>query len=112
MDPFTGIASYFLGRLEQKVFQAWIRLIFQMGISALITGCLTWGTAGAAAIYATHSASIGLAIGFCAALVMISVVLGNYIRTAPETKGMRFVFPSSEAALELGAELQTITRSK
>lgn len=103
MNPFDGLAKYFLGRLEQKIIQGWIRLIFQMGISGLITflfiagGCLVAGQ------------TVKFATGM--GMTWVAVVLTVYCRKSALTRGMFFVLPAAEGKKEIESNIQTISHS-
>jgi hypothetical protein len=102
LNPFAGLAQYFLGRLEQKIIQHWVRLIFQMGLSALITFLFICGAALVA------GAELEIAVG--SGMVMVALVLTVYSRTSKELSGMLFVLPAEEAQKEIDTNFQTITR--
>ena len=37
MNPFDGLAKYLLGLWNRKILQNWLRLLFQMGFSAVVS---------------------------------------------------------------------------
>ena len=102
MNPFDGLAKFLLGRLEQKIIQAWARFLFQMAFSAFVTFCFVCGTV----LVSTKSAITGIGSG----LAMVAIVLTVFFRTSKLTAGMQAVLPSAEAAEELATGLQTISK--
>jgi hypothetical protein len=102
MNPFDGLAHYLLGRLEQKIIQAWTRFLFQMAFSAVVSFLFTCGTV----MVSTKSVIVGVGSG----MVMTAIVLTVFFRTSKLTAGMQAVLPSSEAEQELLTGIQTITK--
>jgi len=102
MNPFDGLAHYLLGRLEQKIIQAWTRFLFQMAFSAVVSFLFTCGTV----MVSTKSVIVGVGSG----MVMTAIVLTVFFRTSKLTAGMQAVLPSEEAAQELLTGIQTITK--
>ena len=102
MNPFDGLAKYLLGRLEQKILQAWARFLFQMAFSAFVSFCFVCGSV----MLKTRSVILGIGSG----LVIVAIVLTVFFRTSKLTAGMIAVLPSAEAAEELATGIQVITK--
>jgi hypothetical protein len=110
MNPFDGLAKYFLGRIEQKIYQAWVRLVFQIAMSMLGSFLFIAGSTMVAAV-ASSSPSVAVVLGIGTGMMFSALVLVYFLRRSPLTKGMMFVFPSAEAAKELETGFQTIERN-
>lgn len=109
MNPFTGLAEYFLGRIQQKVYQEWTRLIFQIAVSMLgsflfIAGFVMCSTLAASA------PAVAVVLGVGTGMMSAAMVLVYYCRRSPLLKGMMFVFPQQEANQEINTDFQTIIR--
>ena len=102
MNPFDGLAHYLLGRLEQKIIQAWTRFLFQMAFSAVVSFLFTCGSV----MVGTKSVIIGVGSG----MVTSAVVLTVFFRTSKLTAGMQAVLPEAEAVAEMATGIQTITK--
>jgi uncharacterized transporter YbjL len=109
VNPFTGLAEYFLGRIQQKVYQAWTRLLFQIAMSMLGSFLfIAGGTMVAAA--AKFAPSVALVLGLGSGMMFAAMVLVYFLRRSPLTKDMMFVFPAEEAAREIETNFQTIQK--
>ena len=102
MNPFDGLASYLLGRLEQKIIQSWFRFLFQLAFSAIVSFLFTCGSV----MVSTKSVIVGVGSG----MVMTAIVLTVFFRTSKLTAGMIAVLPSAESEQELLTGIQTITK--
>jgi hypothetical protein len=120
-----AIANLVLGLIEKKILQGWIRLLFSMLGSGILTFMLVCGGSligvkvlvlifGAGVASALPSSlpagdwgfSIGLGLVF-SAVMMIAV-----FRRDPLSRGIIFVLPSWEAAAELNVNTETIEPKK
>lgn len=102
MNPFDGLAHFFLGLIEQKKIQNWYKLFFTLIMSAVLTFLYVAGTA----LSTGASGLVSFGLGMVASAVVMTVVL----RRSPLTKGMLFVLPSEEATKELETNLQVIQK--
>jgi hypothetical protein len=84
------------------IIQQWASLLFQMAFSGSVTFLLVCGGQLVAGL------PLKMAIG--SAMVACAVVLAVLFRRSPLTKGMMVVLPSEEAAKEIAASLQTISK--
>ena len=105
MNPFSVIAEFFLGVLKQKTLQNWLRLLFELFLSGLLTFMLI---AGSTLLVPPHSWAIATGSG----LVLAAVVMTVVFRRSPLTKGMMLVLPSWEAAKEIETNLQVIQKGE
>ena len=104
MNPFQGLASFFLGVLEQRTIQKWASLIFQMAFSAGVSFLYVCSAALIAG--GTFKFAIGSGMG------IMAIVLTVFFRTSPLTKNMMAVLPESEAKSEIETNLQVIGTTK
>lgn len=103
MNPFDGLARYLLGRLEQKVFQSWMKLLFQMGFSGIVSFLFVCGTV----MVSTRSAVLGIGSGMVVGAMAMMVLF----RRSPQTANMTVVLPAAEAEKEINTDWQISTRS-
>lgn len=96
-DPLGFIATL---KKNTKLFQ-WVSLLFQMGLSALVSFCFTCGSALMA--HATTPVAIG------GGMVSVAVVLCTFFGASELTRGMMLVRPEKEAEAQLNADI-AITR--
>jgi hypothetical protein len=104
MNPFDGVAKFFLGMLEQKTIQNWARLIFELLCSGILSFLFVCGSILAAP---PHSWAIASGTGMVVAAVCMTVVF----RRSPLTKGLLLVLPSQEALKELSTDIEVIQKS-
>ena len=107
MNPFEALASYILGRIQQKVYQAWMRLVFQIAVSMAGSFLFMAGTVMIGAV-AKCPPSAALVLGLGSGMISAAVILVYYLRCSPLTRGMIFVFPAQEALQELQTDFQVI----
>jgi len=106
MDPFQAGVNFILGRLKQSAAAAWMKFLFELGFSAVVSYLVTSGLAliaGKPELFARGSGQVAAAISLAALFRRESSRL---------TRGMLAVLPGEEAALELNANLQTIQKSE
>jgi hypothetical protein len=118
VNPFNAIAELILGKIKEGIYVTWAKVCFQLLITAWGSFFLTCGgvlSAYALAHFLTDAAFEsgpvwGLAIGTGMTVMVLCVVY--WIRTEPTKffKGMRFVFPSEEAAKELATNFEVIQK--
>jgi hypothetical protein len=123
MNPFEGLAKFALGLIEQKTLQNWLKLLFEMIASGILTFMLTCGvfligsklwaiyfpdfnTGIAVVPEGDWALSIGLGL-VTSAMMVIAV-----FRRSPLSKGLMLVLPSWEAAAEIAANIQEIERNQ
>lgn len=104
MNPFDGLAKYLLGRLEQKILQGWLKLLFQMAFSGVVSFLFVCGTV----MVSTKSAVTGIGSG----MVVSAMAMMVLFRRTPQTAGMTVVLPGEEAAKEITTDWQISTRAE
>lgn len=104
MDPVQGIAKFILGRIEQGVWAQWLKFLFEMAFSAIVSFLFICGTV----LATTRSPSVAIGSG----MVMAAIAMTTLFRREKTklTKGMLMVLPSAEAAQEIATDLQTIQK--
>ena len=105
MNPFQGIAEFFLGLIKEKTLQGWIRLGVELFLSGLLSFLFVCGTV---LIAPPHSWAIGAGSGMVVASVCMTVVF----RRSPLTKGLLLVLPSAEALKEINTDIEVIEKTK
>jgi hypothetical protein len=106
MDPFTGIATYLLGRLKQGVWAQWMRFLFELIFSGVVSFLFVAG----GALVATRNWPAGIGAGMIAAGIYSTALFRR--ESSKLTKGMMVVLPSEEAAEEMTAQVQEIDKSQ
>jgi|HubBroStandDraft_2_1064218.scaffolds.fasta_scaffold02392_9 hypothetical protein len=119
MNPFDALATFVLGKLKESAEMQVAKILFQLFLTAWGSFFLTCG--GVLSTYALNHLVRGavfeagpvwaLALGSAMGVMVVCVVY--WIRTDPSKvfKGMRFVFPSAEAAAELAQDFEVIDKS-
>lgn len=102
VDPLGALADVVLGVYKERKVQAWIKLLFELTFSGLMSGLFTCGST----LIASRSWSVSIGSGMIT-LVVCSVYL---FRRSPLTKGMMLALPSEEADKELSTNLQVISK--
>lgn len=116
-----AIAKLVLGLIEHKVLQGWIRLLFSMIGSGILTFMLVCGGSliGVKTLVLIFGVSVSNALpsslpagdwGFSIGLGMVlaAVMMIAVFRRDPLSKGIMFVLPSWEAAAELNTNIEVI----
>jgi hypothetical protein len=112
MNPFSAIGGLVLGLIKQKIIQGWVKLIFQIVVSMVGSFLLMCSLGIAGAFAAKCNAATAMVAGIGNGCLWAALVLGYYVRQAPQLKGMMFVFPALEATKEIEADFETIIRSE
>jgi hypothetical protein len=119
MDPFQALASLISSKLKDSAIALWLKLIFQLIVSMAGSFLIAFAAAIAGMAAANLQGSkLGPAMMFVVALGAgagtAAIVLVNQIRQNQSKllRGMRFVFPSLEAAQEIETDLQTIQKTE
>lgn len=104
MDPFQGLASFVLGRLKASAIALWLRFLFEILFSAIVSFLIIFGSV------LVSSRSWTLAVG--SAAITASVVMTVVFRKESSrlTRGMFVVLPSLETNQEINTNLQTIQK--
>ncbi|PSH05138.1 MAG: hypothetical protein CXZ00_02995 [Acidobacteria bacterium] len=102
MDPFSGLATFILGRLKQSAISLWLKLLFELGFSATVSFLLTCGTT----LVSTRSATLAIGSG----MIVASVAMTLVFRKTKLTKGLTVVLPQAELDAESGNQMQVIEK--
>lgn len=105
MNPFDGIAHFFLGLIEHKTLQGWLRLLFELTLSGLLTFMLA---CGGVLVTPPHSWAVAIGTGLITAAVIMTVVF----RRSPLTKNMMLILPAWEAAKEIETNMEVIQKGE
>jgi hypothetical protein len=106
MNPFDAIASFVFDKIKEGVWAQWLKFLFELCFSAVVSFLFTCGTL----LASTHSDSTAIGAG----MVMAAICLVTLFRREKSklTKNMLVVLPSAEAAQEIATDLQTIEKGK
>ncbi len=121
MDPLNDLATFVLGRIKQGMWAEWLRFLFELAFSGVVSFLTGFSGSLAAcgvtllsgkAPSLTPAWALVIALGAGAGWAAIS--LTKKFRQASDklTKGMSVVLPGAEAALELTNEFSTQTITK
>jgi ABC-type multidrug transport system permease subunit len=104
MDPFQGLADFVLGKLKQSAIALWLRFLFEILFSAIVSFLLIAGSV----LVSSRSWALAVGSGAITAAVVMTVVFRK--ETSRLTRGMFVVLPALEANKELTTDLQTIQK--
>lgn len=105
-DPFGALAKFVLGRIEQGVWAQWLKFLFELSFSAVVSFLFVCGTV----LASTRSPAVAIGSG----MVMSAIAMVTLFRREQNklTKGMLVVLPSAEATQEIATDLQTIQKAE
>jgi hypothetical protein len=106
MNPFEGLASFALGLIKDGIWASWLKFLFEMAFSGLVTFLFVCG----GVLASTRSWSLSTGLGMTATAISLTVLFRR--EQAKLTKGMLVVLPGKEAAEELAADVEVIQKSK
>ena len=104
MNPFDAIATFVLGKIKEGVWAEWLRFLFELLFSAIVSFLFTCGSV----LVTTRSAAIAIGSGMVVASLALTVLFRR--ESSKLTKGMLVVLPSAEAAKELATDFETIEK--
>lgn len=124
MDPFNAIGTFVFGLIKEKILQSWIRLLFSMLASGVLTfmlvaGGVLCGVKVLAVVFGGDVAKAfpdlaagdwALAIGM--GMVFSAMMMIVVFRRDPLSKGMMLVLPSWEAAAEIQTNIEVIEKNE
>ena len=93
-----------LGKIKEGVWAEWLRFLFELLFSAIVSFLFTCGSV----LVTTRSAAIAIGSGMVVASLALTVLFRR--ESSKLTKGMLVVLPSAEAAKELATDFQTIEK--
>jgi hypothetical protein len=104
VNPLDALATFVLGRIEQGVWSQWLKFLFELLFSAVVSFLFICGSV----LATTRSPSVAIGSG----MVMAAIAMTTLFRREKNklTKGMLVVLPSAEAAQEIATDLQTIQK--
>jgi len=103
MNPFSALAELAIGAWKARTWASWLRLLFCMGCSGVLSFLFVCGSLLAAP---PHSWPISIGTGMVVAAVCMTVVF----RRSPLTKGLLLVLPSQEALKEIQTDIEVIEK--
>lgn len=105
MNPFDAIATFVLGKIKEGIWAAWLKFLFELTFSAVVSFLFVCGTV----LASTRSAALSIGSGMIAASLSLTVLFRR--ESSKLTKGMLVVLPSAEAAQELANDFQIIQKA-
>jgi ABC-type bacteriocin/lantibiotic exporter with double-glycine peptidase domain len=105
MDPFQGLADFVLGKLKQSAIALWLKFLFEILFSAIVSFLLICGVT----LVSSKNGALAIGTGMITAAVVMTVVFRK--ETSRLTRGMFVVLPELEANKELTTDLETIVKS-
>lgn len=105
MNPFDAIASFVLGKIKEGIWAQWLKFLFELFFSAVVSFLFICGTS----LVATRSAAIAIGSGMVASALSLTVLFRR--ESLKLTRGMLVVLPSAEAAQELATDFQVLQKS-
>jgi hypothetical protein len=104
VNPFDALAEFVLGKIKEGLYAAWLKFLFELGFSAVVSFLFSAGTL----LFA--KAPAGVAIGFGMIWAAMALVYLFRRESSRLTKGMLVALPGEEAEKELAANFQTIQK--
>jgi len=105
VNPFNAIAEFILGKIKEGIWAAWLKFLFDLIFSAIVSFLFVCGSA----LVSGARGSIAIGAGMIAAAVSLTVLFRR--ETSKLTRGMLVVLPGSEAVKELETDLQVIQKN-
>jgi len=105
MDPLGDLAAFVLGRIKQGLYAQWLKFLFELGFSAVVSFLVMTG------IPLVAGESAGFAIGDGMLWAGMAMVYLFRRERSKLTAGMIVALPGDEAAKELAASFQTIEKT-
>lgn len=106
MNPFDALATFVLGKIREGVWAAWLKFLFELGFSAVVSFLFVAG----ATLVSTRSGILAIGYGMIMAALALTVLFRRERNQL--TKGMMVVLPATEAQKELETDFQTIEKPK
>jgi hypothetical protein len=104
VNPFDAIATLILGKIKDGVWAAWLKFLFELSFSAVVSFLFICGTV----LCSTEEYTLAIGSGMIAAALALTVLFRR--EQSKLTKGMLVVLPASEAAKEIATDFQTIQK--
>ncbi|HEY3972303.1 MAG TPA: hypothetical protein VGM18_04815 [Candidatus Sulfotelmatobacter sp.] len=106
MNPFDAIAALILGKIKDGIWAQWLKFLFELLFSAVVSFLFTCGT-----VLVSGEPEL-LAIG--AGMIMAALALTVLFRREASrlTKGMLVVLPSAEATKEIATDFEVIQKAE
>jgi ABC-type multidrug transport system permease subunit len=106
MNPFDAIATLILGKIKDGIWAAWLKFLFELAFSAIVTFLFVCGTV----LVSLHEEAVAIGSGMIAAALSLTVLFRR--ENSRLTKGMLVVLPSAEATKELETDFEVIQKSE
>ena len=104
MNPFDALATFVLGRIKEGVWAQWLKFLFELAFSAVVSFLFICGSV----LCAAHNELEAIGAGMIAAALSLTVLFRR--ESSKLTKGMLVILPSAEAAKEIATDFQTIQK--
>lgn len=104
MNPFDALAIFVLGKIKEGLYAAWLKFLFEMLFSAVVSFLFACGS------MLLGKAPAGVAIGFGMLWAAMAMTYLFRRETSRLTKGMIVALPAEEATKELNSNFQTIQK--
>lgn len=104
MNPFDAIATLILGKIKDGIWAAWLKFLFELAFSAVVSFLFICG----GALAADTDPLLAIGLGMVMAALAMTVLFRR--ESSKLTKGMLVVLPSAEAAKEIETDFQMIEK--
>jgi hypothetical protein len=104
MNPFDALATFALGKIKEGVWAQWLKFLFELAFSAVVSFLFSCGTL----LFA--KAPAGIAIGFGMIWAAMALVYLFRRESSKLTRGMIVALPGDEAVKEMQSNFQTIQK--
>jgi hypothetical protein len=106
MNPFDALATFVLGKIKQGLYAQWLKFLFEMGFSALVSFLFSCGSL----LFAGKAA--GISVGFGMIWAACSMVYLFRRERSKLTAGMIVALPGDEAAKEMNSSFEVIEKTE
>lgn len=103
-DAFNALAEFALGKIKEGLWAQWLKFLFELAFSAVVSFLFSCGTL----LFA--KAPAGIAIGFGMIWAGMALVYLFRRESSKLTRGMIVALPGDEAAKEMQSNFQTIQK--
>jgi hypothetical protein len=104
LDPLNDLATFVLGRIKQGLYAQWLKFLFELGFSAVVSFLFGCGSL----LFSHAPAAVAIGFGMLWAAMAMTYLFRR--ESSRLTRGMLVALPADEAAKELNTNFQTIEK--
>lgn len=104
MNPFDAIATLILGKIKDGIIAQWLKFLFELLFSAVVSFLFTCGSV----LCASDSTTIAIGSGMIMSALSMTVLFRR--ESSKLTRGMLVVLPSAEATKEIVTDFEILQK--